>query len=310
MTKLKMAMKILAMAIFAGLLHSFLIGAHADTIKMAAMNACPYNCDPETDGKKGFMVDVAERIFRDAGHTVVSKVVPFNRAIRGTEEGTYDALAISNPNDSEKLLMPKIPNAMIQGVFLVRKGETWRYEGLDSLKSIKLASFPGATWEEKDVNHYLETTGSPAVQMIYGEDPLEVGIQMLLRKRVDSCLTEMNTARYYGAKIGLNLDERMEIAGRLASTPHYISFSPENPKSVVYARILDQGMKELRASGQLAEILQKYGMSDWKNNQIKYPEWTNIRSAKVALWQISKTPDSGMYLVSPSGRIITFMQKH
>ncbi len=257
-------MKILAMPVFVGMICFFMISnTYADTIKVAAMNACPYNCDPETDGKKGFMVDIAESIFRDAGHTVVSEVLPFNRAIRGTEDGTYDALGISNPNDSEKLLMPKVPNAMPQGVFLVRKGETWRYKGVDSLKSIKLASFPGATWEEKDVNHYLETTGSPAVQMIYGEDPLEVGIQMLLRERVDACLTEMNTARYYAAKIGLNLDRLMEIRGRLASTPHYISFSPKNPKSATYIRILDQGMKKLRKSGKLADILQKYGMTDW-----------------------------------------------
>jgi len=174
MTKPKMAMKILAMAIFAGLLHSFLIGAHADTIKMAAMNACPYNCDPEADGKKGFMVDIAERIFRNAGHTVVPEVLPFNRAVRSTVNGVYDAIAISNPNDSEKLLMPEVPNAMLDAVFLIRKGKSWRYTGVDSLRSIKVVSFPNATWEDKAVNHYLQTTKSPAVQMIYGEEPLEV----------------------------------------------------------------------------------------------------------------------------------------
>ena len=81
----------------------------------------------------------------------------------------------------------------------------------------------------------------------------------------DAFLTEMNTTRYYGTKIGLNLDEITEIGGSLSATAHYIGFSPENPKSEEYARILDQGMRELRASGELEKILQKYGMSDWKD---------------------------------------------
>jgi polar amino acid transport system substrate-binding protein len=134
---------------------------------------------------------------------------------------------------------------------------------VDSLKSIKLANFPNATWKEEDVNDYVETAKSPAVQMIYGEDPIKTGIRMLLRKRVDACLTEINTARYYGTQMGLNLDEVAEVAGTLSPTFHYIGFSPNNPKSGSYIRILDQGMKQLRASGELADILKKYSINDW-----------------------------------------------
>jgi polar amino acid transport system substrate-binding protein len=96
--------------------------AYADTIKAAAMNACPYNCDPETDGKKGFMVELAERIFGRAGHTFTSEILPFNRAVRDTVSGVYDAIAICNPNDSEKLILPEIPNAVLAGVFLGNHG--------------------------------------------------------------------------------------------------------------------------------------------------------------------------------------------
>jgi polar amino acid transport system substrate-binding protein len=44
----------------------------------------------------------------------------------------------------------------------------------------------------------------------------------------------------------------------------YIAFSPGNPKSQEYAQILSKGIQQLRASGELATILKKYGMSDWK----------------------------------------------
>ena len=44
----------------------------------------------------------------------------------------------------------------------------------------------------------------------------------------------------------------------------YLAFSPKNPKSKSYARLISKGIIEMRASGDLQKILDKYGMRDWK----------------------------------------------
>ena len=44
----------------------------------------------------------------------------------------------------------------------------------------------------------------------------------------------------------------------------YIAFSPQLPKAKEYARILSEGMNELRASGELQAILSQYGLTDWR----------------------------------------------
>lgn len=53
-------------------------------------------------------------------------------------------------------------------------------------------------------------------------------------------------------------------AGSVGPTENFIAFSPVNPKSREYAAILDRGMAEMRASGRLRQILQRYGVKDWK----------------------------------------------
>jgi len=44
----------------------------------------------------------------------------------------------------------------------------------------------------------------------------------------------------------------------------FIAFSPKNPKSQEYAKLLSEGTAALRASGELRKILAKYGLSDWR----------------------------------------------
>lgn len=43
-----------------------------------------------------------------------------------------------------------------------------------------------------------------------------------------------------------------------------IAFSPALPQSEKYAEILSAGIAELRKSGELKQILSKYGLEDWK----------------------------------------------
>ncbi|MBF0379047.1 MAG: hypothetical protein HQK72_16440, partial [Desulfamplus sp.] len=59
----------------------------------------------------------------------------------------------------------------------------------------------------------------------------------------------------------------VEIAGTLPTDKTdyiFIAFSPNNPKSKDYATLITEGIKEMRANGKLKEILNSYGLEDWK----------------------------------------------
>ena len=48
------------------------------------------------------------------------------------------------------------------------------------------------------------------------------------------------------------------------SIPLYVAFSPSNPKSETYAKIVSDGVEKLRKSGALKSIMNRYGLEDWK----------------------------------------------
>jgi polar amino acid transport system substrate-binding protein len=55
------------------------------------------------------------------------------------------------------------------------------------------------------------------------------------------------------------------LAGAVASAdPLYVAFSPKSPMSREHARVLDEGIAAMRASGELAALLKRYGLQDWR----------------------------------------------
>lgn len=62
----------------------------------------------------------------------------------------------------------------------------------------------------------------------------------------------------------MQLKGKIITAGSMPLEKIYIAFSPEIKDSQRYAQILSKGIKELRKSGRLKEILSKYDLMDWK----------------------------------------------
>ncbi len=240
---------------------------YGDTVRGVTMRACPYTCDPVLDdGKDGFMVEIAKVAFRRAGHTYTVKIEPFPRAMKSVVDGTYDAMTVCNPADVSEsdLLFPEVTSGLATASFIVRKGETWKYTGVESLKQIRLGSVVGYTWSNEAVNQYLQNTQFPAVQNISVEEPVKNNLLKLRLNRTDAYLDIIESAKYMASKIGINFDKEFASAGDLEKTPHYTAFYPQHPKAREYARIMSEGMRALRASGKLAQILAKYGLKDWE----------------------------------------------
>ena len=80
--------------------------------------------------------------------------------------------------------------------------------------------------------------------------------------RVTAILIDRDVFAHYAFMNGLN-DDFVEI-GEINADPIYIAFAPDAPNSEKYAAILTEGMKQLRASGELDTVLGRYGLVDWK----------------------------------------------
>ena len=127
---------------------------------------------------------------------------------------------------------------------------------------IRLGAIAGYAYSPK-VDEYIEKNYRlPAVQLVAGENSLEQNIRKLLAKRIDA-LVASNVVIDSKMK-QLNITGKLRFAGAIEpSELMYIACSPKKSSSVKYIKLFSDGIVELRESGELARILNKYGVKDW-----------------------------------------------
>lgn len=235
-------------------------GVYSDTITLVADTWCPYNCEPGAD-LPGFMVEIAETIFKKRGHAIEYKVTPWTRAIQDVRTGKSDGLIGPGKEDAPDFVFPTEKVALMKNVFYGKKGLSWKYTGIDSLKEKTLGVVKGYTYTD-EIDGYIKENEkmSQLVQVTSGENVLASNVKKLLAGRIDLILEDANVMQYHLKKNALE-KEVVEV-GELAADDLYIAFSPSNPLSRSYAEMISEGMILLRKSGELKEILEKYGIRE------------------------------------------------
>jgi|AGTN01.1.fsa_nt_gi ABC-type amino acid transport/signal transduction systems, periplasmic component/domain len=237
------------------------VPAWADTITLRADEWCPANCAP--GDKPGYGVEAATEIFAKAGHKVEYAVAPWGRSLEDCLHGTIDAVIGAAPVDSPDLVFPEQPIGVWDTTFVVAKGRPWRYTGADSLPAVKLGGIIGYIYMEP-VGAYVEANKGDRnkVDLVGARQPLEQNLRKLVAGRIGATMEARTVLDYNLRELGLQ--DAVDFAGSTEGGSVYIAFSPKHPKAREYARILDEGLREMRASGRLKQILDRYGVKDWK----------------------------------------------
>ena len=240
-------------------------------ITIVADEWCPYNCE-ENASLQGFMVDMAREIFAKKGIEVEYKVVPWERALDMTKNGTYDGTIAVNLKEGSSLILPKKEQAISKYEFFILDDNKWEFNGVESLKGHSLGCVSGYTYGS--IQNYIDThrTDNTIIQEINSDNASTINLKKLLARRVNVIIEDslvMNslistTSNRFNVKSG----------GFLTNTPDkntdyvYIGFSPNKPYSKHLAQILSDGTIEMEKSGEIDQIMSKYGVSTWnhKNN--------------------------------------------
>ncbi len=237
--------------------------AGGETITLAADVWCPFNCDPGGE-PPGYMVEVAKAVFEPRGHTVSYQVLPWARAVAFARRGDIIGLIGPYKADVPDFIFPDNELAMIGFSIFVAADVDWNYTGLGSLTHISLGVINDYAYSP-EIDDYILTYMSETnrIQVASGERPLVTNIQKLLHGRIDALIETPPVFHYAAGALGVA--DRLKSAGTaVAPQPAYIAFSPKAPQAESYARILSDGIAELRRSGRLSEILARYGLTDWK----------------------------------------------
>ena len=206
-------------------------------ITIVADNWCPYNCVPDSQSP-GYTIEAATEIFKQAGYQLKYEIVPWPRALQGVLDGTYAGAVGAAKGDIPGAIFPEEEIGIYGNYLFVRKGDPWRYTGLDSFKTIHLGVI-GDYYYSDEINAYIEAKkNNPQVDIIYGNNAAGRNIEKLLDNKIDVYLEDSNVVFYAIGQAGLD-KEKIEIAGKIGDPVLlYIAFSPANPESGKWAEIL------------------------------------------------------------------------
>jgi len=240
--------------------------AFGDNLILVADEWCPYNCNPRSE-HKGYMVDLATQILGEAGHTVIYKALNWSRSVIKSREGKYHGVIAASKSEAADFIFTKESLGLVSNHYWVKKGDPWRFNGINSLKKRWLGIIQDYDYG-KELNNYIKKNKATfSVQVSTGDDALDVIIRKLEHSRINTFNEDKNVFLYKLKT--LNKTNLFEDAGHdmtsLDENYIYIAFSPFYvKKSFKYAKIMDEGIKRYRRNGKLQKILSTYGLTDWK----------------------------------------------
>lgn len=256
------ASNILRRSVFAALC-VFSTGVLADAITIRADEWLPYN-GPTSQKPAGYMIELAQKIAAANGHTIAYATMPWDDAVSAVRRGAHDCVVGALKSDAEDFAFPAESWGESQSAFYTLDDTQWRYAGVDSLASMRLAVIEGYSYSE-EIDAYVEANKKDPAKIVMvssaGRAQMNA-MSRLVSKKADVFIEDINVAKQTIAR--LNLSGRVVMSDiATESDTLYIACTPADPRGKKYADMFSTGIAKLRASGELATILDKYNLSDW-----------------------------------------------
>ncbi len=235
--------------------------ALADTVTIRADEWYPFNGVPGSDSP-GFMIEIAAKALAKGGHTVDYKNMPWERAVDAVQDGSIDCI-VGTRKGSLDLEYPEEAQGVEDTAFYAKPGKQWAFDKAH-LMANKMAVIGGYSYDKGMLDaHIAANQKKGLVHVSKGTDALDKNIKMLLAGRIDIVVESPFVMAAKLAELG-KAGEVVEVARMNNPYNLYVACSPAKSSSKEYARLLSDGTRALRGSGELKVILDKYGLEDWK----------------------------------------------
>jgi len=241
---------------------------YAEEIVLGADEWCPMNCEAKSQ-EPGYMIEIARKVFAEKGHTIKYIVQNWSRCIKQARKGhVLDGIIGAARTDAQDFIYPSESLGIsFDGIFML-KSKQWKYNGLKSIIDQKktLGSIKDYGYEDA-VTEWINKNNNNN-HIAHGDDPLDQLIKMLLKGKIHAFVEDPNVGKYIinNKKLKNKIIYKGKLTAAIVPDIH-IAFSPhktKKKKSLEYAKILSDGIIKMRKSGELAKILDKYGLKDWK----------------------------------------------
>ncbi|OYQ36427.1 hypothetical protein CHU95_04135 [Niveispirillum lacus] len=239
------------------------VGSVAAQVTLRADSWCPYNCEP--GDRPGYLIEIAKAALEPAGHKVDYQLMPWTEALAGAAAGTISAAVGATRDEAPDLVYASLPLGMSRPTLVIRKGKEtkdFKITNLESLKTLRFGSIQDYFYSTA-VNAFIDAhKGSPNMVQVTGDNVTEDLVNMLIDGKLDAIVEDSNVVDYLLESKGYRNLFNYHALGEHASVS--IGFSPKDPNSATYVKLIDAKLVELRKTGQLASLLARYGVKDWQ----------------------------------------------
>ncbi len=236
----------------------------SDTLRIATDEWCPYDCiASQNQGKVGYLGELLVETLGARGHTVEFVEVSYSRGLQLVREGKLDGTMACIRQDAPDFVFPDFALGKSNSTFFSYKDSNWHYTGNESLEQAKMIGMiKGYDYVDPTVMDYFNQNPDN-VLAITGEKPLERLLEMLINGRLTAVIEDKSVLEYKAQQIGKA--DQLKVSGTTdVVIDVYSSFSPKNPKSAEYAKIMSEETLKMRKDGRLAKLLERYGIQDWQ----------------------------------------------
>ncbi len=233
----------------------------AEVITVRSDAWCPYNCTPKSK-KPGFMIEILQQTLGKKGYTIDYQEMNWARAVIETRAGKFNAVVGASKNDAPDFVFPDNALGKNAGCFYTLPKTKWKYTGIESLQSATIGVIRDYSYDDGEFDDYIKENQNnrQRLDIISGDDVLKRNLDKLRTGRI-TALVESEPVIAYQQSSNKSLSDLKNV-GCFKETQVYVAFSPVLPQSKNYAKLLSDGIQEMRKSGQLKKILDKYGLKD------------------------------------------------
>lgn len=218
---------------------------------------CPYMCNEATSKQQGYVLDMANEIFAKHNISIKFSIIPWARTLLKAEKGEIDGIVAAYKEGREdKYFFPSEDFGKSITKFYVIKDNHWFYHSADSLKSVRIGTILGYVYGgEIDLIHKYAKKVIPTG----GENGAEKNIRKLQNGEIDVTIEDDNVTNYVLKKI--EMTDIIKEAGSIGKKSGvYIGFPKILPESEKYAKILSDGLAQMKKTGRFQQILKNYNI--------------------------------------------------
>lgn len=223
----------------------------ADAISIAAIEWEPFSAKNLPEG--GFSVELCKILLKRSGYESNVFFVPWSRALKGTEHGTYQVnAAVWYTAERTGYMLYSDPYAVNKLVFVSRSDKPFRYTGTASLrgKSIGIG---------QDYAYPTEILRAADVRFDEAIDD-EQNLRKLFSGRIDLTLGDEINLRYSARKLKQSRDVFFFDSTALDEKPLYITVSKTYPQASKLLDDINRELARMKTDGSFAALLKKHGL--------------------------------------------------